>query len=233
MLISAVIPVLDEADRIAASLAELSEQNGAWETIVVDGGSDDATFELAEGTGADRVLRAPRGRGPQMNAGARAARGELLLFLHADVSLPADAHRIIRDTLAPGRDGAEPIAGCFRTRTVAERPWPAPARALLRLADLRSRSTALPYGDQALFLRSRTFRSAGGFADLPLMEDLELARRLSRMGEIRCARASVRVSARRFQAAPVRAVLAMRTFPLAFRLGVSPWFLQRLYGQCR
>ncbi len=233
MLISTIIPTLNEDARVADTIARLRLQPGEWELIVVDGGSADATIDRAERAGADHVLSAPRGRGTQMNAGAAMARGEVLLFLHADVHLPSNAHRTIQDTLAARKGSIPPIAGCFVTRTVPDGPCSALARTSFRLADFRSRFTRLPYGDQGLFLRRESFRAAGGFADLPLMEDIELSRRLARMGEIRRTNASVRVSARRFQAAPIRALLAMRTFPLAFRLGVPAELLHRLYGQAR
>lgn len=233
MLISTIIPVLDEGARIADAIAELRRQPGNWELIVADGGSTDATIDRAGRAGADHVIEAQRGRGTQMNAGAALARGEVLLFLHADVRLPEGAHQTIRDTLAARGGSPPPIAGCFRTRTEPDRPCSAITRAVFRLADLRSRFSRFPYGDQGLFLRDESFRALGGFADLPLMEDIEICQRLACRGTIRRADASVRVSARRFQAAPLRSILAMRTFPLAFRLGVPAELLHRLYGQPR
>jgi rSAM/selenodomain-associated transferase 2 len=194
--------------------------------VVVDGGSGDGTADLARAAGA-RVLTAPRGRGPQLNAGAAAARGDVLLFLHADVTLPADAPAWVARALADPRA----VAGAFRIRTVAERVHPlAP---LLRLADVRARVARLPYGDQALFVRRSAFTRAGGFPDQPLFEDVELARRLRRLGTIVTVPATVRVSGRRFLAHPVRAMLAMRLFPLLYRLGVPAERLARLYGSPR
>src|SRR5262249_6129175 len=129
-----------------------------------------------------------------------------------------------------GRTPAEPgaVAGAFRVRTHAAggRNWLGP---LLRLADLRSRTTRFPYGDQAVFVRREAFHRAGGFPDQPLMEDVELARRLRRVGRIRIVPAEVQVSGRRFLVQPVRAVLAMRLFPTLYRLGVPPQRAPTLY----
>ncbi len=228
MTLSVVVPVLDEARRLGRQLAALGAVAGVDEILVVDGGSRDDTVAIARGAPGVRVLAAPRGRGHQMNAGARAARGDVLLFLHADAALPPDAARLIARAL----DDPRVVAGAFRLHTVAEDGgrWLAP---LLRLADVRSRVTRLPYGDQAVFVRRAAFERVGGFPDQPLMEDIELARRLRRVGRIRTVPGVVRVSGRRFLANPVRAVLAMRVFPLLYRLGVSPARLARLYGDPR
>jgi len=226
--LSVVVPVLDEARRIAGHLSALQRVPGIDEVVVVDGGSRDDTVAIAWRTPGVRVVTSARGRGTQMNAGARAARGDVLLFLHADAVLPPDATRLIDHALEdPGV-----VAGAFRVRTVAESDarWLGP---LLRLADLRSRVTRLPYGDQAVFVRRIAFERVGGFPDQPLMEDIELARRLWRVGRIRTVPGVVRVSGRRFLANPVRAVVAMRVFPLLYRLGVSPARLARLYGNPR
>ncbi len=228
MRLSVVVPVLDEARRIGALLETLGRMAGVDEIVVVDGGSRDGTLDVVRRAPAVRVLTAPRGRGTQLNAGARAARGDVLLFLHADATPPPDAPTWIARALAdPGV-----VAGAFRVHTVADAGpgWLAP---LLRLADLRSRVTRCPYGDQAVFVRRESFERVGGFPDQPLMEDVELARRLRRVGRIRTVPAVVRVSGRRFAADPLRAILAMRLFPLLYRLGVSPARLARLYGQPR
>ncbi len=227
MRLSVVVPVLDEAERIGRQLAELGATVGIDEVVVVDGGSRDGTPDVVRRAPGVRLITAPRGRGTQLNAGARAARGDVLLFLHADVTLPADAATCVRDALA---DPAV-VAGAFRVRTVADAPgWLGP---LLRFADLRSRVTRLPYGDQAVFVRRDAFERVGGFPDQPLMEDVELARRLRRVGTIRTVPGVVRVSGRRFLANPIRALVAMRVFPLLYRLGVSPARLARIYGDPR
>ena len=223
--ISVIIPVLDEEKLIGARLAELAAAH-AHEVIVVDGGSCDRTRELVKASGIARLVEAARGRASQMNAGARAASGEVLLFLHADVSLPAGALQLIDHALA----SPATVAGAFRTWHVADdgksAPW-------LRLADLRSRYTTIPYGDQALFVRREVFDRAGGFPEQPLMEDIELARRLRRLGRIARVPASVRVSGRRFLAHPVRDTLMVNLFPLLYRAGVPPSTLARFYANVR
>jgi rSAM/selenodomain-associated transferase 2 len=226
--LSVVVPVLDEAQRIGQRLAELRSIAGVDEVVVVDGGSGDGTTDVVRRAPGVRLIAAPRGRGTQLNAGSRAAHGDVLLFLHADVSLPGDVATWVARTLA---DPAV-VAGAFRVRTIADEGpgWLGP---LLRLADLRSCVTRFPYGDQALFVRRDVFDRVGGFPDQPLMEDVELARRLWRVGAIRTVPVVVRVSGRRFLAHPIRAVVAMRVFPLLYRMGVSPARLARLYGNPR
>lgn len=225
--ISVVMPVLDEERRIGAALADLVSLGGLHEVIVVDGGSTDRTVEIGRSAGA-RIVTAPRGRGPQLNAGAAAATGDVLLFLHADTTLPNDAAHHVEHALSR----PDVVAGAFRTWTIAEqpRPWFAP---LLHLADIRSRLTRYPYGDQAMFVRASAFRAVGGFPDLPLMEDLELSRRLSTQGRIHICAASVRVSGRRFVARPIVYTTLVNMFPLLYRAGVSPHTLARFYRQVR
>lgn len=227
--ISVVVPVLDEEARIGRQLQHLASFQGLHELIVVDGESRDATVARVRSAGGAQLLVGPRGRAAQMNAGAAAATGDVLLFLHADVELPRDAPALVYDALRDGRV----VAGAFRTSTVPDghrRRWLGP---LLHLADLRSRYARLPYGDQAMFVRAEAFRAAGGFPEQPLMEDLELGRRLRRVGRLRTVRSSVRVSGRRFQARPLTCVLFMNVFPLLYRLGVPPRTLARLYGNPR
>jgi rSAM/selenodomain-associated transferase 2 len=229
--VAVVIPTLDEEARIGARLAELGAMHGVVEVIVVDGGSRDRTVAIAEGFPRVRVVRAPRGRGTQMNAGARAAAdaADVLLFLHADVAPPPDATAWIAAALAD----PHVVGGAFRTWTVPDgdrRRWLAP---LLHLADVRSRVTRLPYGDQALFVRRAAFVAAGGFPDQPLLEDVELARRLRRLGRLRTVPAVVLVSGRRFLAHPLASAAKMRLVPLLYRLGVAPDVLARRYGDPR
>ncbi len=225
--VSVVVPVLDEEDRIEAQLRSLEGMNPG-EIIVVDGGSGDGTVERVRTFPRVRLLAGLRGRAAQMNAGAAAASGDVLLFLHADVRLPGDALAHLDTALA--RPGV--VAGAFRTWTVAD-AGDSPLAPLLHLADLRSRYSRLPYGDQALFVRADAFREAGGFPDQPLMEDLELSRRLRRLGRLEIVPASVRVSGRRFLRRPAWYTFLVNVFPLLYRLGVPPRYLAALYGDPR
>jgi uncharacterized protein len=226
--LSVVMPVLDEARRLEAVLRRLVGLPGVDEVLVVDGGSSDVTRVVAQGVAGVRLLEAPRGRARQMNAGAAAARGEVLCFLHADVTLPHDAVRHVACAMA--REGV--VACAFRTRTVDD-AGPSWAGALLPMADLRSRWTDRPYGDQAVSVRRSAFEKVGGFPDQPLMEDVELARRLSALGRVVRLRAQVKVSGRRFLRRPLRTLLYWNSFPMLYRLGVRATILEKLYGTVR
>ena len=232
--LSAVVPVLDEACRIDATVDHLLGEVGVDELVVVDGGSTDATWSCleraAERHAGLRVARGPRGRGPQLHHGAALADGLVLWFVHCDARPPLDAVAHIRRTLL--RPGV--VGGAFRTRTVLDdpqaRPW---FRPILPLADLRSTYTALPYGDQALFCRADAYHRCGGFPAQPLLEDVELCRRLTNVGKLVVLREAVEVSARRWSAHPLRTAAAMNTFPVLYRLGVRPERLARWYGRPR
>ncbi|MEM9493288.1 MAG: glycosyltransferase, partial [Myxococcota bacterium] len=166
MYLSVIIPVLNEAERIDACLRRLADQPGLGECIVVDGGSADDTAARAARHHRVQVVHSRRGRAVQLNTGAAAARGDTLLFLHADTELPDNAAVTVAATLA--RPGV--VAGGFRTWHRAER-WRGKRRAaLLHLADIRSRYSSLLYGDQAMFMTADIFRQVGGFPDLDLME---------------------------------------------------------------
>ena len=225
--VSVIIPTLNERRRIGGQLQALERMTGIDEVIVADGGSSDGTAEIVRASRA-RFILADRGRGPQLNAGARAARGDILLFLHADVRLPADAIPCLRDALT---DPAT-VAGAFTTRTTLDEPYAVLSR-LVRLADLRSRYTRLPYGDQAIFVRRTVFHAVGRFPCQPLFEDVELARRLRRAGRIQTVRREVTVSGRRFAARPIYFAVAMNFLPWLYRLGVRPATLVRLCRDVR
>jgi rSAM/selenodomain-associated transferase 2 len=219
--ISIIVPVLDEAPGIEAALGALRGLRGrGHEVIVVDGGSADATRRLA-GPLADRVLAAPRGRAAQMNAGAQAAQGDALLFLHVDTRLPADADGLVAAALA------HRTWGRFDVRIDS----PHPALALVgSMMNLRSRLTGIATGDQAMFARRTAFAAAGGFPALALMEDIALSSKLRRGGRPACLRERVVTSGRRWERHGVFAtILLMWRLRLLYWSGADPGRLARLY----
>ena len=219
--ISVIIPALNEASAIGATLRRIPRIDDI-EVIVVDGGSCDSTVSVAESLGA-RVIQTSGGRAHQMNSGAAAARGEILLFLHADTHLPGDFPRLVRETLSR----PEVVVGAFRLRIDSPRRS---LRVVEALSNFRSSWLKMPYGDQALFLRARYFRTAVGFSELPIMEDFEFVRRLGRWGRIALAPAAVVTSARRWERFGVlRATLLNQAIILAYLLGISPARLAHWY----
>jgi rSAM/selenodomain-associated transferase 2 len=217
-----VIPTLDESASIGRLLEDLRGLAPLHEIVVVDGGSSDGTCEVARGMGA-RVLTAPRGRGPQLRAGAAAAVAPLLCFLHADVRLDAPAlHQLGR--IAEGR-----LAGAFAFRLAIDRPQLA-YRLVEWGANLRSMWFRLPYGDQGLIVRREDYEAAGGFPDIPLMEDVALVRAIARVTRVRLLPAAVRVSARRWERDGVlRRTWSNWRLVAAYFLGVPPHRLALRY----
>jgi rSAM/selenodomain-associated transferase 2 len=221
MLLSVVVPTLNEEQALPAALGAARQAAGA-EIVVVDGGSSDGTIDVARRL-ADRVLVGPRGRALQMNTGAQAARGDVLLFLHADTRLPAG----YADAVAEALDDPAVAGGRFDVRLDAPG---AIYRVLERMIGWRSRATRIATGDQAIFVRRTAFERLGGFPPIALMEDVALSRALKRAGRVACLSATVVTSARRWQAHGVlRTIFLMWTVRLAFFLGVSPTRLARLY----
>jgi rSAM/selenodomain-associated transferase 2 len=222
--LSVIIPVLDESAAITDALAALAafRARGA-EVIVVDGGSRDGTLEAARPL-ADLVVTAPRGRGSQMNAGAAAAHGDVVLFLHADTRLPPDADRLVVDVLGRARRAW----GRFDV-TIAGRSPLLPVVAAMM--NFRSRLTGIATGDQAMFMTRAAFARAGGFPDIPLMEDIVLSRRLKAIGPPACLAARAITSGRRWDRdGVVRTIFMMWRLRLAFFLGAEPARLARQYG---
>ncbi len=221
MLVSVVICALNEAARIAACVRSVAEQAGPpAEIIVVDGGSADRTPELAPPPA--RVLTAPRGRAAQLNAGAAASRGDVLLFLHADSLLPAGGLSAMRAALAdPTLAG-----GTFRLRF----DHPAPLLSFLAWCT-RFRFTLFHYGDQGIFVRRPVFERLSGFCDQPLLEDLEFLLRLRREGGVGLLETAVTTSARRFlQNGIVRQQALNMALVVLYLLGLNPGRLARWYG---
>ncbi len=222
--VSVVIPTWCEADTIVGAVE--SARRICDEVLVADAGSSDKTAELAARAGA-RVVQAPKGRGPQLDAGARAARGEALLFLHADARLPAAARTAIAKALA---DPAV-LGGNFRVRFDADGAW---ARFFTWANDVRRRRMRIYYGDSAIFLRRAAYDQLGGFRPLPLFEDYDLVRRLERLGRTVYVRdVTVSASARRFESAPFRTMALWAGLQLLYSLGVPAKFVARLYPDRR
>jgi rSAM/selenodomain-associated transferase 2 len=216
--LSVVVPALNEAAGIGAALDALAPlRTRGHEVIVVDGGSDDGTAAAAAPL-CDRVLVAPRGRASQMNAGARAARGDALVFLHADTRLPEGADAIVLQALQSfswGRfdvsiEGRHPLLGLVA--------WS---------MNLRSRLTGIATGDQAIFVRRDAFR---GFPEIALMEDIAFSKAMRRRSRPACLRARALTSGRRWEErGVVRTILLMWRLRLLYFLGAPPEHLARRY----
>ena len=221
-MISIVVPALDEAGGIEACLAPLQplRARGA-EVIVVDGGSRDATRGLAAAL-ADLVLESPRGRARQMNAGAARARGDVLVFLHADTLLPEGADHAIEEATQRAPWGRFDVAISGGS----------PLLAIVAAAmNARSRACGIATGDQAIFARRDAFRAAGGFPEIPLMEDVALSKRLKRIARPACLRQRVITSGRRWERhGTLRTIVLMWRLRAAYALGADPRRLARRYG---
>ena len=222
--LSIIVPVLNEAAGIAAALEALAPfRRRGVEVVVVDGGSSDGTVELA-GPLAERVLTAPRGRAAQMNAGAAAAHGDVLMFLHADTTLPPEADGLLLYGLADsGR-----VWGRFDIAIDGKNTL---LKLVASLMNWRSQITGIATGDQAMFVTRDAFAAAGRFPDIALMEDVALSAKLKRIGRPLCLAARVCVSGRRWTTHGVlRTILLMWRLRLAYRLGAEPAALARRYG---
>ena len=235
MPISVIIPTLNEERTIMATLAQTAAL-GFDQLIVTDGGSLDQTLLLVESYRLStqhsalspiQLVTAPCGRARQMNEGAKVGRGEILLFLHADTQLPNDAKRMIDMTLADQRV----VGGWFDVRFDRPSIW---GTIISNMMNWRSRLSGLSTGDQALFVRRPIFEQMGGFADMPLMEDIEFSRRLKRKGTTTALTATVTTSFRRWeQQGPLRTILLMWAVRLLYWVGVDPHTLSRWYGLVR
>ena len=233
--ISVIIPTLNEARTITATLAHTASL-GFDELIVVDGGSTDETLALVESHRLNtqssalspiQWVTAPPGRARQMNEGVKASGGEILLFLHADTLLPDDAKITIDTALVDQRT----VGGRFDVRFNHPSMWGA---VISRTMNWRSRLSGLATGDQALFVRRRIFEQMGGFSDIPLMEDIEFSRRLKHMGAIAPLTATVTTSFRRWeQHGPLRTILLMWALRFLYWVGVAPHTLIRWYALAR
>ena len=191
--------------------------------ILVDGGSDDLTTQVAARFSDVRLLTSPRGRACQMNAGARASRGDVLLFLHADTWLPDGALGAVTAVLEDSRV----VGGRFDVRFDSPR---AVFRMIAFFMNLRSRMSGISTGDQAIFVRRHVFEAMGGYPDLPLMEDVELSRRLKRRGRLAALRWRVTTSSRKWEReGALRTMALMWALRLLYMAGVPPARLHRWY----
>lgn len=226
--ISIVIPALNEERGIAETLHALAGRQ-AEEILVADGGSRDRTVEIVRALPFVRLVESPEAnRGLQMNAGARAARGDALLFLHADVILPPEAidsiRRALEDARVPG--------GCFQIRFPERSP-----RALHLVAwgiNLRTRWCHTATGDQGIFVRRDLFESLGGFQHLPLMEDIALFQAIKRRGPVAVLDARIEISPRRWLKYGIwRTVLLMYLLRVGYWIGIPPAALKRFFVDTR
>lgn len=241
-ILSIIVPLLNEAQALPIFLANLSPlaQQG-HEILFVDGGSEDGSVELLEGMGvgvsptpalprgergtANRyaIIRSERGRARQMNAGAASASGDALLFLHADTHLPENAASLVEQALKDGRH----VWGRFDVH-IAGRP--AMLRVVAALMNLRSRLTGIATGDQGLFMTRAAFDAAGGFPDQPLMEDIEMSKRLGRFSRPACLSQKLLTSGRRWETRGAwRTVFLMWRLRWLYWRGVSPDRLAEMY----
>ncbi len=223
MRVSVVIPVLDDAAALAGTLRRVrATAGGPLEVIVVDGGSTDSSAAVAAEL-SDKVLSSPKGRSLQLHAGALAAAGDILLFLHADTELPADWRPALE---AAWSRSPRPAATAFRLGFDRDTVW---FRFIARMADWRASWTGVPHGDQALAMARGVYLAAGGFPPVPIMEEYALLRKLD--GPVFLLEPSVRTSARRYEAVgPVRGTLRNVCLIALYYAGVPPRVLAKFYG---
>ena len=223
-MISVIIPVLNEAKILDQSLSRLTPQLKGHELIIVDGGSADETPTIAKKYG--QVISSERGRARQSNVGAAAARGEIFLFLHADVWLDSGAIEGVETAISEGY-----VGGAFRQRIEGK-------HLLYRLiecaANFRAKRLRIFYGDGGIFIHHTCFNRIGGFPDIPIMEEVGFSRQLRQQGKITLIEPSIHISARRWQKnGIIRTTLTNWLITVLYLLGVSPNHLAKLYRQIR
>jgi rSAM/selenodomain-associated transferase 2 len=219
--ISIIIPTLDEEKNISLVL-DLLKDFKHGEVIVSDGGSRDRTVPIAEEHGVKVVISDP-GRGRQLNGGAAHAKGDILLFLHADSQLPKGFADLVRDAVS----NPEIVGGAFLIRL---RPSSSLLQFIQRTINWRTKVLKLPYGDQALFVRASIFRQMGGYANISLMEDVEFVRRLKKYGKLEFIPKPVITSSSRFiRQGVLRTILKNKIIFFGYYLGMSPERLARIY----
>jgi rSAM/selenodomain-associated transferase 2 len=223
-MISIIVPTFNEESTILDLAAALGRLRGEFEIIICDGGSADATVEMARQCGL-RVIEAPRGRGMQMNAGARSAEGDTLLFLHADTRLPENALALVAGALANEKVCGGNFSLIFGGDTQE-------ARLLTRIYPLL-RLGGMLYGDSAIFTRRAVFDHLGGYREYPIFEDCDLYRRMRRMGRFARLNERATTSSRRFEGRFIRTFALWSLMQVLYWLGVHPEFLNRLYKPLR
>jgi rSAM/selenodomain-associated transferase 2 len=224
MRLSIIIPTLNEASIINTTAEALAPWRSQAEIIIVDGGSTDKTVSLAQACGL-KVITAPRGRGAQMNAGARATLGDTLLFLHADTRLPMEALTLITNALADPAVCGGNFSLEFEGDTRA-------ARTLTRLYPFL-RFGGMCYGDSAIFVRRTVFEQLGGYQDVPLFEDVDLYKRLKRTGCFVRLPAKATTSSRRFEGRFIRTFALWSCLQVLYWLRIPPQHLARFYRVAR
>jgi rSAM/selenodomain-associated transferase 2 len=225
LTLSIIIPALNEAPSIGSTLDAVSQLSGRFEVIVVDGGSDDDTRRFAEARGA-KVIATERGRGVQMHRGAHAAQGDVLWFLHADTTVPADAV----ESIVAALDDPDVVAGNFEVRF----DGPAWAARFMTWLYPKLRRLGLCYGDSAIFVRREAYERAGGFKPFPIFEDLDLMKRLRKQGRVFHLPAVVVTSSRRFEGRNfMLTFIRWAILQLLYWLGAEPAALARLYAPIR